>query len=587
MMREIVNHPKPQFRRSEWMDLNGTWQFKFDEAKEGIKQGWQNGLTTELEIMVPFVYQSELSGIHQTKFCSTVWYQREISIDLAPNKHYILHFEGVDYDSTVWVNGQYVGNHVGGNSSFSFNIQPFLKDGKNLIVLKATDYLEDMTIPRGKQYWKEQAEVMWFTQMTGIWRDVWLEEKPEIAIEDFRLTPDIDGKKIDIELFLSEETEDAINIELLTTVTFAESIVAKTLQLVNGKQIKFSIGLADFNDHGLGYWWSPAAPNLYDIKFKLIEHDHTHDIVDSYFGMRKVSIEKNKFCLNNRPYFVQAVLDQGYFKESILTAPSFKHLEKDVCLMKELGFNTVRKHMMSSESRFLYLCDYYGLLVWSEMAASYDYSEKYAFQMMDEWKSVLLEGYNHPSVVTWVPLNESWGIPEVYHSKKQQAHAQSLYYLTKSIDDTRPVISNDGWEHCKSDIFTIHDYTKDTKVLEKRYNNVDQIMKDMPGLNGKKFLYAQGFEYNDEPVMCTEMGGINYQLNGLGDPVEPRVHTEEEFLKEIRNVVQAYYESPIIEGICYTQLTDTETEICGLLTWDREPKASIEDLREIFDKGVN
>lgn len=580
-MTPLIKHPNPQFRRNSWADLNGTWDFRFDPKREGISQKWNNGFDPTHKIEVPFVYQSERSGIYETKFCPVVWYQRTLAQKSKEQHRNILHFEAVDYNTTIWINGAYVGSHVGGNSRFSFDITAFLTEEENILVLRAEDFLEDMTIPRGKQYWKETAEIMWFTQMTGIWRDVWLEEKSVYSIEKLRLTPDIDKKQVEIDLHFSEEASHLDSFTLSLDLMLHDHVIAQESRLIRGQHLKFCIGIDDFNDHGLGNWWSPEHPNLYDLKFELSVENHIKDTVYSYFGMRKISIENNKFCLNNRPYFFASVLDQGYFPDSILTPPSFESLEKDIQWIKKLGFNGVRKHMMSSENNYLYLCDYYGLLVWSEMAAAYDYSEEYAYRMIDEWKVVLQQGYNHPCVAAWVPLNESWGVPDIYHSKKQQAHAQSLYYLTKSVDDTRPAISNDGWEHCQSDLFTVHDYSSDEKTLVDRYSSVEKIISDMPGLDGRKFLFCPGYSYEGQPVMCTEMGGVNYRLN-VGMDVEPRVASEQEFIESIRKLIKVYEESPIIEGFCYTQLTDTETEICGLLTWDREPKASVEELHAIF-----
>lgn len=580
-MAQLIKHPNPQFRRTSWTDLNGTWDFRFDSLREGLLQKWNKGFEPTHKIEVPFVYQSERSGIHETKFCPVVWYQRTLNKKAVDDQRSIIHFEAVDYMTTVWVNGAYVGKHVGGNSRFFFDITPFLTEEENLLVLRVEDSLEDMTIPRGKQYWKETAEVMWFTQMTGIWRDVWLEDKSLYSVETIRLTPNIDKKEVEVELHFSEEVALLNSFTLKLELTIDDRIVAKESHWARGQHLKFCVGIDDFNDHGLGSWWSPEHPNLYDLKLELDVDNQLMDTIYSYFGMRKISIDNNKFCLNNRPYFFSSVLDQGYFTDSILTASSFEALEKDVQWIKKLGFNGVRKHMMSSENNYLYLCDYYGLLVWSEMAAAYDYSEEYAYQMVDEWKVIIQQGYNHPCIVAWVPLNESWGVPDIYHSKKQQAHAQTLYYLTKSVDDTRPVISNDGWEHCQSDLFTVHDYSSDEITLAERYSSVDKIISDMPGLCGRKFLFCPGYSYEGQPVMCTEMGGVNYRLR-IGMNVEPNVSNSEDFVEEIRKVINIYKQSPIIEGFCYTQLTDTETEICGLLTWNREPKASVEELNTIF-----
>ncbi|WP_440897487.1 glycoside hydrolase family 2 protein [Amphibacillus sp. Q70] len=570
-------------KREKWMSLNGQWEFCFDDMNQGIDDNWFKNRQFDKVINVPFTYQSKLSGIEDQSFHGMVWYKRKIHLKKDSQETTIIHFEGVDYEMILWVNGSYVGKHIGGNSSFEFDMSKFIVDGENEIVVCVKDYLEDMTIPRGKQYWKEQAEVMWFTQMTGIWRDVWIEQVNYTHIKSLRITPDIDLKEVRIELEIKNLNFN-LKSKLKTIVTFDGEVVTEEYRRINEKKIFLSIALNDFNDHGLGRWWSPEQPNLYDISFELIENDSVIDKVDSYFGMRKVSIEDSKFCLNNRPYFLKLVLDQGYFPESILSSPSIEHLKKDIELTKQMGFNGVRKHMMSSDPKYLYLCDKLGLLVWGEMASAYDYSEDYAYRMIDEWKDIIKRDYNHPSIVTWVPINESWGVPNIYYSSKEQNHVQSLYHLTKSVDDTRPVISNDGWEHCKSDLFTIHDYESDEKILKERYSSVENIISDMPGLGGRKFLFCPGFSYEGQPVMCTEMGGINYRLNGLGSAVEPREHNAKDFLHKVETVLSPYLESKVIEGVCYTQLTDTETEICGLLTWNREPKIQVERIKAILDK---
>lgn len=302
-MAQLIKHPNPQFRRTSWTDLNGTWDFRFDLLREGLLQEWNKGFKPTHKIEVPFVYQSERSGIHETTFCPVVWYQRTLNKKAVNDQRNIIHFEAVDYRTTVWVNGAYVGKHVGGNSRFSFDLTSFLTEEENLLVLRVEDSLEDMTIPRGKQYWKETAEVMWFTQMTGIWRDVWLEDKNLYSVETIRLTPDIDKKEVEVELHFSEEAALSDSFTLTLELTLDDRIIAKESHWARGKYLKFCVGIDDFNDHGLGNWWSPEHPNLYDLKLELDVDNQLVDTVYSYFGMRKISIENNKFCLNNRPYF--------------------------------------------------------------------------------------------------------------------------------------------------------------------------------------------------------------------------------------------------------------------------------------------
>ncbi|MEK5166769.1 sugar-binding domain-containing protein [Paenibacillus sp. FSL R5-0527] len=577
-----AEYPRPQFVRNSWRSLNGTWSFKFDDRIVGVKEKWYQGKANfPLEITVPFCYQSELSGIEDKQVHECVWYEKTFTIpDEYAGKRVILHFGAVDYECSVWVNGLPAGKHRGGFASFSLEISDLIAGKDNRITVMARDYLRDLTIPRGKQYWKAKGEVMWFTNMTGIWQSVWLEFVDEIYMEKVRFTPHLDTNEIEIQAFI-DGWDDRHRIELDTRIEFAGDVVAEESRRILAGTEAWRVNLRDFNDHGLGRWWSPETPNLYDVSFELKVDGVTVDQIGSYFGMRKISADDGKLCLNNRPYRMKLVLDQGYFPQSLLTAPTEEALRRDVELCKEMGFNGMRKHMMVADPRYLYWCDKLGVLVWGEMAAAYVYNEQYAYRMIEEWKEVIDRDYNHPSIVVWVPLNESWGVADIYYNEKQQHHAQSLYHITKSVDSTRLVISNDGWEHCKSDLCTVHDYCKDPETLRRRYSSIENIIADMPGLEGRKFIYNPGFSYQGEPVLCTEFGGVNYHVEPSSPVVEPKAENGEQFVSQLVDVIQPFVVSGLVQGYCYTQLTDTETEICGLLTWNREPKVPVEVIRRI------
>lgn len=575
-------YPRPQFVRDSWQSLNGSWSFAFDDRKIGLKQKWYLGKETfPMEITVPFSYQSGLSSIEDKSNHERVWYQRTVSIpEEYSNKRAVLHFGAVDYECQVWVNGQRAGSHRGGFSSFSLDITELIHEHQAVITLMAQDYLDDLTIPRGKQYWKEKGEVMWFTNMTGIWQSVWIEYVDEVHMSKVRFTPHLDTNEIEIQPFF-EGWNKVQKFELSTIIQFNGEAISEEQRVVHASVEAWRINLRDFNDHGMGRWWSPEHPNLYDVFFELKVDGIIVDRIESYFGMRKISVDNGKLSLNNRPYEMKLVLDQGYFPESLLTGPTDEAIRRDVELAKAMGFNGLRKHMMVADPRYLYWCDKLGALVWGEMAAAYIYTEQYAHRMMDEWKEVIERDYNHPSIVVWVPLNESWGVADIYYNEKQQHHAQSLYHFTKSVDSTRLVISNDGWEHCKSDLCTVHDYCKDPEVLRERYSDIKNIIADMPGLNGKKFIYNPGFSYQGEPVLCTEFGGVNYHCEPTAPIVEPKAENQEEFVQQLVDVIHPYVSSKLVQGYCYTQLTDTETEICGLLTWNREPKVPLDIIKKI------
>jgi beta-galactosidase/beta-glucuronidase len=333
------------------------------------------------------------------------------------------------------------------------------------------------------------------------------------------------------------------------------------------------------NIHGPGWYWSPEHPNLFDVELKLLERETVTDRVETYFGMRKVSTEGGKFRLNNRTYYQKLVLDQGYFPDGLLTAPSDEELKKDIILAKEMGFNGARKHQKVEDPRYLYWADHLGFLVWGEMANCSEYSEEAARRLTKEWAEVVKRDYNHPSIVVWLPLNESWGISRVAHDQQQQHHSLAIYYLTKSLDTTRPVLSNDGWEHTISDICGIHNYQSDEKLTEA-YETIESALSATPA---DRVLYSDGYGYLGEPIIITEYGGIAYQVEQTQGWGYSSVRSSDELVEEYKKQTSALLNSPVLQGFCYTQLTDVEQEINGLLTYDRKPKCDLKKIKEIND----
>jgi len=294
--------------------------------------------------------------------------------------------------------------------------------------------------------------------------------------------------------------------------------------------------------------------------------------------MRKVSIEDGKFMLNNRVFYQKLVLNQGYWEESLLTAPSDEAFITDIKLIKEMGFNGVRMHQKIEDPRFLYYADKMGLLVWEEMPSAYVYSHKYVKNMTTEWMDAVLRDYNHPSIVVWTPLNESWGIPHIKDNKMEQHYSAAMVYLTKSIDSTRPVVSNDGWEHTVTDLLTVHDYEASKEILLKRYKDLESLFRSLPA---ERPLFANGWCYTDQPILVTEFGGISYKKNHWDGWGYSNATSDDDFANRYYAVVSALLESPLVQGFCYTQLTDVEQEINGLLTYDRKPKISTEIIKKI------
>jgi beta-galactosidase/beta-glucuronidase len=571
-------YPRPQFVREQWMNLNGEWEFEFDDNRLGERDAWYEGHPFSRKINVPFCYQSELSGIADTSFHDAVWYRKSVVIPQEyEGRRVWLHFGAVDYEAKVWVNGKLVAAHEGGHTPFHADVTDVLKQGNNVIVVQAVDYSKDVTLPRGKQYWEEKSAGIFYTRTTGIWQSVWLEPVSPTHVSRIRLTPDIDHNELKLQAFIGG-LRQGTNVQLQVEVSFQGEFVAQDTFKVTREAESRTISIHDFNDHGLGRWWCPEKPNLYDLRLTLLVDGEEIDRVESYFGMRKISIEDGVVLLNNRPYYMKLVLDQGYFPTGLLTAPSDEHLRRDVELTKEMGFNGARKHQKIEDPRYLYWADRLGLLVWGEMANSYHFSESYVGKMTREWLQAVERDYNHPCVVVWVPLNESWGVTNILVDPQQQQHALALYHMTKSLDPMRPVISNDGWEQMKTDLVTIHDYEWRRDKLRERYRTTDNALAAKPG---NRWILVPGVPYEEQPILMTEFGGISFQTSHWEGWGYSGANSAEDYLKRLADVVHPMIESPIIQGFCYTQLTDVEQEINGLLTYDRQPKVPLESIRLI------
>jgi len=297
--------------------------------------------------------------------------------------------------------------------------------------------------------------------------------------------------------------------------------------------------------------------------------------------MRKISIKDGQILLNNEPFYQKLILDQGYWPETITTPPSDEAIKNDLELAKQMGFNGVRKHQKIEDDRFYYWADKLGLLVWAEIGSTYDFNEKSVANFVKEWEKIVVQLYNHPSIITWVPFNESWGIDEVKVSKKQQNFTESIYKLTKTIDNMRPVITNDGWEHTISDILTLHDYEENPQNIKERYKDKEAIINNKTSFNKQKFAFAEGYNYQNQPILMSEFGGMALKEgNGWGYGQE--LETKEELLERIKKTISVVEDIDYFQGYCYTQLTDVEQEKNGLLTEDREFKIPLESLQKII-----
>lgn len=577
----IKDYPRPQFVRPAWSNLNGAWSFGFDDDNRGEREGWYEQFGGDMTIQVPFTYETKASGIGREEHHPAVWYHRQLELSKEyEGKQLLLHFQAVDYLAKVWVNGQYVGCHEGGYSAFSFDITPYISlERPNNLTIKVEDSM-DATQPRGKQRWVERNFECFYVQTTGIWQSVWLEAVHPVHLDSVKMTPDLDARSIRFEYQVNGDLA-AKNIRVETLIRMKGQQVKKTSLVIDRPWLQLDTDLVhEANGPWKSWYWSPGQPNLYDVEFILYQDDEVIDHVYSYFGMRKISIEKGQILLNNIPLYQRLILDQGYWPESHLTPPSEEAIIEDIELTLSMGYNGVRKHMKVEDARFLYWCDVKGLLVWSEMAATFEFNDNAVQKFTNQWMEVVRQQYNHPSIITWVPFNESWGVMHTFKDKRQQKFTESIYHLTKAFDPNRPVISNDGWEHTISDILTLHDYVENGEGLLKRFESKETIVGNEKSFNNFKYAFADGYTYQGQPIIISEFGGIAFQSD-TGWGYGKQETSEEAFLTRFRGLHEAIKKTDFIAGYCYTQITDVQQEINGLLTEDRKAKVPVEIIREI------
>ncbi|HEV2067830.1 MAG TPA: glycoside hydrolase family 2 TIM barrel-domain containing protein [Thermomicrobiales bacterium] len=578
-------HPRPQMTRTRWTDLCGPWRFAHDDANIGLDEGWQGRADIfDREIIVPFPPESQASGIGDTYFHPYVWYRRTFEVPAEDRSgRLLLHFGAVDYRARVWVNGQLVADHEGGHTRFTADITSALVNGEQVVVVRAEDQPRDLSQPRGKQDWEPAPHRIWYHRTTGIWQPVWLEPVPNLSISNVRWTPDLDRGTLALLVCLSNQPMHPVRLRVRLSLHGIE-LANDTFTLAHRETRRdLSLETADITMSRDRTLWSPRSPNLIDAEIELLNGDVTVDTVMSYAGLRSSGFADGRFMLNGRPTYLRMVLAQNYWPESHLAAPSEDALRREVELIKKLGFNGVRIHQKVEDPRFLYWCDRLGLMVWGEMANAYTFSPDAVDKFTREWLEVLQRDHSHPSVVAWVPFNESWGVPNMERSAAQRDFVRALYYLTKAIDPSRPAIGNDGWEHLIGDVWGVHDYALDGETLRERYGSFDALERTIREVRPHDRTIAfPDSKRNGEPIMLTEFGGISYTPRpgtvwfGYGT-----VTTSDAFLEKYDELVSAILDSPAIAGYCYTQLTDTEQETNGLLTEDRTPKLDMDAIRAI------
>ena len=568
-------YPRPQFERADWLNLNGEWQFEIDMGDSGAERGLKERELSE-KIMVPFCPESELSGVNNRDFLNAVWYRKSVEIPNAwKGRNVLLHFQACDYDTTVWVNGKEVARHRGGFTPFTCDLAGVADAGtKATIVVRARDsHIPPQ--PRGKQSQQFGNHGCLYVRTTGIWQTVWMEPVAETAMKRPRITPDLANGRFHLDIPLSATRE---GLKLRAKARDAQGVVAEA-------STRADLSLAASLDLNIPEAkrkaWSIKTPHLYDIELELV--DASGAVVDranSYAGLRSVGIQGKAILINGEKVFQRLVLDQGYYPDGILTAPSDAALKKDIELSMEAGFNGARLHQKVFEERFLYHADKMGYLCWGEFAdwGCGHYGKEDDHQRMDasyvtQWLEAVERDYSHPSIIGWCPLNETWQ-PLADKTTQLEDVTRGMFLATKAMDTSRPVLDTSGYSHrvLEADVYDSHDYEQDPK---KFYENQKGLAEGKPFIN-KHQSKEISTPYRGQPYFVSEFGGIWW--NPVAKPTDfswgygERPKTVEDFYARFDALCAVLLDNKDMFGYCYTQLTDVYQEQNGIFTFSREKK---------------
>jgi hypothetical protein len=561
-------HPRPDALRTNWLTLNGEWQFEIDPAGDGEARGMASGQDFAAKIIVPFCPESNLSGFGfgNTNYFENCWYRRMIEVPAAMHgQRILLHFGAVDYRSWVYVNGKLTGTHVGGHGAFNFEITKLLRPGPNELVVRVNDALRGGLQPGGKQS-KIKSQGGDYTRTTGIWQPVWLEAVGAAYVESISLVPDPDQSRVLIEAAVNGSDPD---LKLVVRAYADGKLVGSDTATGNWRDQRLVVNLRKKK------LWAPGAPFLYDLKFTLYRGKKVVDEMQSYFGLRKVTIAGRRLLINDQPIFQRLILDQGFYPDGLWTAPTDEALKHDIGMSMAAGYNGARLHQKVFEPRFLYWADKLGYLVWGEFPNSgYHYSTAGYAPYITEWTEVLRRDRNHPAIIGWCPFNETSG--------RAAEIQQVVWNVTKAIDPTRPALECSGWTHSlpHPEVRDAHNYDGNPVTLRQRwldYFNAAPSQPEMP------LRYSNQTAPPGDcgvPFMISEIGGIGWAVDGgWGYGEAPK--NLEEFYTRYQGTLDALLDNPNLFGFCYTQLTDIEQEHNGLYFYDRRPKFDVKKLHAI------
>jgi beta-glucuronidase len=585
-------YPRPQAVRPDWLNLNGEWEFEIDQGDSGLERGLRQRSLRD-RITVPFAPESAASGLGQTDFLHAVWYRRTVVVPREwAGRDVLLHFGAVDHDATVWVNDAEVGRHRGGFSSFTVPLSGVAAPGEEaVIVVRARDTPGEPQA-RGKQSTRYANSAAHYTRTTGIWQTVWLEPVPPQHIRSLHIVPryassafdvTVDCARLAAGLLVTAELSDELG-PAASAETAAGDLAPRLVITIPGDRIRA---------------WSPEDPHLYDLTVRLRRPDGTVvDQVGSYAGLRSVAIEGSRVLINGEPVFQRLVLDQGLWPDTLMTAPDDAALVRDIELSLAAGFNGARLHQKVFEERYLYHADRLGYLVWGEFGdwgvaghgVTGDNQQPPA-SFITQWLEVLHRDRNHPAIIGWCPLNETY---QVLHDRITQLDdvTRGMYLAAKAADPTRPVLDASGYSHRVrgADIYDSHSYEQDPAAFRRQQSGLKEGRPFVNLLKGQTI----SLPYAGQPFFVSEYGGIwwNPRLAtdsgseqdddrtgswGYGD----RVRTIEEWYDRYDRLTAVLLGNPGMFGYCFTQLTDTFQEENGIYDVDRRPKFDIGRIRAV------
>ena len=605
-------HPRPQLQRPAWLNLNGTWQFEIDRSDTGRERGLLDRALDD-EITVPFAPETEASGIGDRDFLEAVWYRRTVTIPadwdgLRP----ILRFEAVDQDATVWADGVEVARHRGGFTPFAADLSqvPGVGAGSEVsVVVRARDP-HDQPQARGKQSsWFRPTHAN-YHRTTGIWQTVWLEGVPADEIRSLRILPSLASASFAIDVPLSRSTPGT-TLEVIASVPGGQEVARSSVRadLDLAPHLALTIPAEHVRE------WGPGAPELYTLQVRLLDADgDVLDEVRSYAGLRSTSLNAHEYRLNGEKVFQRLVLDQGYWEDTFMTAPSDDAFAADIRLALEAGFNGARLHQKVFEQRMLFWADLHGYLTWGEFGdwgvsglGPLGDNQQPTASFIGQWVEAVARDINHPSIIGWCPLNETH---QILHDRYTQLDVvtQAMYDATKLADPSRPVLDASGYSHRVrgADVYDSHSYEQDPERFRAEQaglaegrpfaNRRDLAPDEYPFADGEFSLPFAG-----QPYFVSEYGGIWWNEQEAKEAAEAaragnnaaeswgygqRITSEEELYERFEGLTRVLLEDPLMFGYCYTQMTDVFQEKNGVVDFARGRKLDLARLRAIQEQAA-